>query len=686
MKPTMSAALLALCAGAAYAQPVVDGQLGSDPYGSILWVQNQPTTFGNNAAGTLGTVGDPANVTKGVELVIPMSALGNPTSIKVAGFVNGGGHDYASNQFIGSLPVNTGNLAEPRNINLANIAGDQFVTLDLTRSAVAPVVDGSRDATTYGGPRFLQQNYTGFGNNTQNTGVTANGSEIDALYAVVYNNGTEADTADDILYVFIAGNLESNFNKLEIFFDTGTGGQNTLRSDNNGVDGGGLNRMGTNGTQPGLTFDAAFTPGYWAGVTTGGAPTALYTNFAQLLPAGGGPGWYCGTAAPLSNGVLTGGDAGAPALQCSLDNGNTAGVGGGVTGITLPNNDVAAGSEIDGLYGTVSNGKLYLLITGNLETNFNKLDLFIDVNASEGQNVLRMDNVDVDYNGINRMGTGGGGDATRPGMKFESGFAADYFIGITNGSYPVENYTNAAILRADGPIYSSGYIMDYSATSGGPKSTLPVMNFPATYRDEPDFVSTDPLNTDGAPRAAFNGQLTPGLIKVAINNSNVAGVSGIDGTPSTSGAASVTTGIELEIDLAELGWDNGPIRVAGFLNGTGHDFVSNQVIGGLPTPAGEPYAPSLGESAVVDFTAIAGDQFVTIGGAPPCPGNECGPQDYNGDGDSGTDQDIEAFFACLGGTCCSTCFCQGSDFNGDGDFGTDQDIEAFFRVLGGNPC
>ncbi|HYE63226.1 MAG TPA: CHRD domain-containing protein [Phycisphaerales bacterium] len=69
-----------------------------------------------------------------------------------------------------------------------------------------------------------------------------------------------------------------------------------------------------------------------------------------------------------------------------------------------------------------------------------------------------------------------------------------------------------------------------------------------------------------------------------------------------------------------------------------------------------------------------------------CPGNECGPQDFNGDGDSGTDQDIEAFFACLGGNCCDTCFCQGSDFNGDGDIGTDQDIEAFFRVLGGTPC
>jgi hypothetical protein len=69
-----------------------------------------------------------------------------------------------------------------------------------------------------------------------------------------------------------------------------------------------------------------------------------------------------------------------------------------------------------------------------------------------------------------------------------------------------------------------------------------------------------------------------------------------------------------------------------------------------------------------------------------CPGNQCGTSDYNGDGDFGTDQDIEAFFACLAGDCCATCFCQDSDFNGDGDFGTDQDIEAFFRVLAGGNC
>jgi hypothetical protein len=68
---------------------------------------------------------------------------------------------------------------------------------------------------------------------------------------------------------------------------------------------------------------------------------------------------------------------------------------------------------------------------------------------------------------------------------------------------------------------------------------------------------------------------------------------------------------------------------------------------------------------------------VTI--SPPC-----GSADFNGDGDTGTDADIEAFFACLAGSCCA--LCGSADFNGDGDTGTDADIESFFRVLSGGPC
>ncbi len=64
-------------------------------------------------------------------------------------------------------------------------------------------------------------------------------------------------------------------------------------------------------------------------------------------------------------------------------------------------------------------------------------------------------------------------------------------------------------------------------------------------------------------------------------------------------------------------------------------------------------------------------------------GQSCS-QDFNGDGDVGTDADIVAFFACLSGNCCATC--GSADFNGDGDVGTDADIESFFRVLSGGSC
>jgi hypothetical protein len=63
--------------------------------------------------------------------------------------------------------------------------------------------------------------------------------------------------------------------------------------------------------------------------------------------------------------------------------------------------------------------------------------------------------------------------------------------------------------------------------------------------------------------------------------------------------------------------------------------------------------------------------------------DRCSP-DFDGDGDIGTDADIEAFFACLAGSCCPAC--PSADYDGDGDVGTDADIEAFFRVLGGGAC
>jgi hypothetical protein len=103
-----------------------------------------------------------------------------------------------------------------------------------------------------------------------------------------------------------------------------------------------------------------------------------------------------------------------------------------------------------------------------------------------------------------------------------------------------------------------------------------------------------------------------------------------------------------------------------------------------------------GVQSSVSFSTVSGsDYLIRVGGyhgatgqatmAIACQPN-CGSADFNCDGDFGTDADIEAFFACLAGTCPAAPCTSSADFNHDGDVGTDADIEAFFRVLAGGTC
>lgn len=193
------------------------------------------------------------------------------------------------------------------------------VVLSASQARAAITVDGTADGD-YGSALAVQNTQTGFGDSNLGQVGFANGSELDQGFGVI-QGGT--------LYLTLAGNLESNFNKLEIFLDTGAGGQNQLRGDNAGVDFNGLNRMGNDGSGNGLKFDTAFTASHWIGVTVGGGTPTIFANYAVLLPAGGGPGFFLGSATPGGSAVLSGGDVGAPAVQLQLNNINVAGVTGG---------------------------------------------------------------------------------------------------------------------------------------------------------------------------------------------------------------------------------------------------------------------------------------------------------------------------------------------------------------------
>ncbi|MBL4591524.1 MAG: hypothetical protein JKY96_06140, partial [Phycisphaerales bacterium] len=608
------AGLLASMAGLAFAQPTIDGvyDAGTEGalYSDVIWFQTVPTGFGDNQTGDQlgGAIGNPADVTTGTEISIPLSALGNPTSFRIAGWINSGDRGFISNQILhdGTLPADTNNIGGTPDWDTdVRFPGSEFVTVASFASGT-PVVDGTLDAA-YGASHFTQTNFTGFGDNGDATDQGGGGSEIDGLFIA-------ADATN--LYIFIAGNIEANGNGLDLYIDTDNGatGASALGA------GTGSGDFIING-QSGMVFDTGFAPNYVLSVDSEFVdpdrfPRAYFGSFTGNDAAVD----LLGTAAGYGSagaGALTGGDVGVPAVSLAVDNSNIEGVGGSPTVFTpaAPDSDWAYGSELDNVrvFIDAPNSKLYLFIAGNMEINFNKLNLFFDVQPG-GQNVLRDDNVDISFNNLNGMSN----------ITFDAAFEPDYWMninrGVDGGTGEVLFFTDAATLRTNGVLLDAffGDILDYGSFSGGPLATNPVIDFSGP---RVDIIPGGSLFAEYAPRLLqldpFNP--VPALIQVALDNSNVDGVT--DTTADSAAASAVSTGIELCIDLDELGWDGSQdILVAGWVSNNSFDFVSNQVLGGIPGPDNVGPRDSTGDGINdLDFNTIAGDQFINLSN-PAMPG------------------------------------------------------------------
>ena len=661
----LTASALAALAGQCFAQPVVDGKLSGDEsfYGAIKWTQNIPTGFGDNDPANVPPSGDAAAAVHGVEFAIPLSDIGgSAANLRLTGWINSGDRTFMSNQVIGGLP-NVGNLGGTSGIDFNTIAGTQYITLNPATVATAPTIDGTKDSS-YGSAQagWLQSNFTGFGDNGTATPDGGGGSEINAVYAVV-NGGT--------LYVMITGNVEKNGNGLDLFIDSNAvgGGQTTL---SNGVGGGAGSRLNT---MNGLIFDAGFDANYY--LTFDGDGTVNNVHFATLAS---GTGFFVGNGGYATiGGALTGGDSGAPAMSATIDNSNITGVTGSPP-FSVPSPDFSVGSEIDGVYAYIdaANNDLYVLVTGNIESNYNKLHLFIDANAADGQNVMRSDNVSALFNQINRFGPGTEG----AGMIWDSAFAPDYWMAINMGGFPVAQYSDAATLRAGGPIVGfNDEPYDYRAYRGSLNDATNVMQFDGPALSAQDGTATD-LETQFAPRLTGDSLLidplnpvgVPDAITVATDNSNILGVN----SSSAAGASAVTTGAEIRIDLDEIGWDgSSDILLGGFISNGDSGYLSNQVVGGLPDGSA-----NLAEPRVVDFTLLAGEQYVNLSADGTDP---CDAADYNGD----TLVDVLDFLDFLDdfGTCenqATPCTSTGNDadvYNPDG-FIDILDFLNFFDIFG----
>ena len=632
IKHMWSAAALAAIAGTAAAQPTVDGVFDPGTEGSIysdvLWTNENPTQFGDNTAGLFngGDFGNPGDVTTGVEICIPLADLGltGTETIEISGWVNSGDRSFMSNQIIGDLPIDTNNLANAPDFTAAPLdTTTQNISVDLsTAGTTVPTIDGSRAGDGYT-EFFLQGNFTGFGDEQDGTvdgaGPGGGGSEIDGVYASV---------AGGNLYLMVTGNLENNGNGLDIYLDTGSGGDNELDSGSSGdgafiVDG-----------QAGTVFDSGFDADHVVSVSAIDDDDDTMTPNVPVAYAGPIDGSIDLVATTTGYGT-TGTGSG---YSVHVDNSNTEGVIGTQSQSTpvSPDANWAYGSELNNVRAAVdeTNNKLYVFIGGNLQVNFNKLNLFFDAIAGEGQNQLRDDNVDIAFNALNtQLG----------GITFDSAFEPDYWMdintGVDGGTGELINFTDAATLRTNGALIDPTFlvVLDYGAFFGGPVTdavgdpvAMPfeLMDFSGPRVDVQDgtlsalFTNYGPRLTQVDPQNPV-----PGLIQSAINNSNVDGVTDTD----TSDAANVNTGIELCIDLDELGWDgSSDILMSGWIANDAFDFLSNQVIGGVPSGTGNIGDPDSDDdgTADLDFNTIAGDQFINLS-QPPAP--DC-VGDLNGDG------------------------------------------------------
>jgi len=232
------------------------------------------------------------------------------------------------------------------------------------------------------------------------------------------------------------------------------------------------------------------------------------------------------------------------------------------------------GSELDVAYARLEGGTLYLLLTGNLEQNFNKLNIFID-SVAGGENQL-----------TNNTGAGGnnpsndGWAAKHAGFTFDSGFAADYLLILRNGNSGGDQFN-----------------IDFSSVGNG--GTLQTAN-----------------DLFGGALSGSNANALPNGIGVAFDRSNIGGVVGGDQAANQVAAAAVTTGIELAIPLAALGNPMGAIKISAMINGSNHDYLSNQFLGGLTAPqvnlGGDGAGGFNGTVGQINLNNFAGDQYFRV--------------------------------------------------------------------------
>jgi hypothetical protein len=428
----------------------------------------------------------------------------------------------------------------------------------------APAIDGTADAA-YGPSLSVQNTKTHFGdNNLGDLIATRNGgSEIDQVFGVV---------AGGRLYVTVTGNLERNFNKLEVYIDSKAGGVNTIDGANlpDQVDGFccGNNAEGNGALQRsnGLTFDTGFDADYFLTFTHGLEKVGPVTTGSDRETH------FWAMSAHYAD--LTSGTAGATASA-----GMQLGPQGRAVVLRFPfNSDFDNDSDAD--------GSDFLIWQRNVDKNVDATRATGDANGDGAVNFIDLEQW--------------GGEFGQARLLTDTGF--------------VPNDTSAPTTALIGPTLpglEQGQLIDknYALGPGGGTGTLN----DGLIAKELEFALPD----DGNGRNRRNMENTIDL-RMALDNSNIAGVAGSGSAPwdtDLGNPGDVRTGIEFSIPLEHIGNPTGNIDLTIFVNNGEHNYASNQFAGvGIldANPGGNGFGGFTGEMVGVNMNDFAGNQYVTV--------------------------------------------------------------------------
>lgn len=468
-----------------------------------------------------------------------------------------------------------------------------------------PVIDGTASVADGYSSIFVQNTNTQFGNATNGDIIDGGGgSELDQIHAKIENGR---------LYMVLAGNLELNFNKMQVFFDT----------DPNA----GVNQIISNPDNPGFSTTGINDP-------NSNVPYGL-DQFCcgGLVPPDGGntnnqgglqkfdfftfdPGFTADYTVNFSHGNENVGPAGPSNIQFYAMNAHYADLTQGVDGDVVAAGVVLAPLGLPNVLRSPLGGDF------NTDGNVDGLDFLI-----WQQN---RDQFNPDPNNIDDPNNPGAmrsqGDANDDGFVngadlaiWESGYGNDPPL---NGDPFVPNSSITSTETLIGPALpglSQGQLIDkvYAMDPNGGGCTDSAGT--GCVARELEFVL--PVDAAGNPNNHRDFENTVDL-QLAINNSNTGGVEGTDPNANgmwnaTGNPGDVNTGIEFSIPLSEIGDPNSgdDIKITVFINGSGFDFASNQWSGGVlqGNLGGDGAGNFTGGLGDIDLGTIAGDQFVTLG-------------------------------------------------------------------------